>query len=172
MRIWVLAIAITLAACGPQAHQKQAEAPAPSAEAPATPAPEAAPAAPAAPAAGQQIALAVTGADGAQLTGDTERGRRIFAQCATCHSPEQGVNRVGPSLYGIIGRRSGSIPGFNYSEANRNSNITWTEQEMFTYLENPQRRIPGTRMAFVGLRNPQQRADVIAYLKNNAAPQN
>ncbi|MBX9747150.1 MAG: cytochrome c family protein, partial [Hyphomonadaceae bacterium] len=81
---------------------------------------------------------------------------------------EQGVNRVGPSLYGIVGRRAGSIPGFRYSAANQSSGITWTEQELFNYLQDPRARIPGTIMAFVGLRNPQQRADVIAYLKANA----
>jgi cytochrome c len=160
------ALGLALAACSPAAENK-AEAPATETaeaptEAPAAPEPSAGPAAP------TLIALQITDASGAQLSGDTERGRRIFAQCATCHSPEQGVNRVGPSLYGIIGRPAGTIAGFRYSDANRNSGITWSEQELFNYLENPRARIPGTTMAFVGLRNPQQRADVIAYLKANA----
>jgi cytochrome c len=168
MRLGVVAVClIALAACGPQSHQKQAQDPSPSAEAPAAPAPPEAPAAPT----GRQIELAVVGADGAALVGDTARGQRIFAQCATCHSPEQGVNRVGPSLYGIVGRAAGTIPNFRYSDANRNSGITWSEQELFTYLENPRARIPGTIMAFVGLRNAQQRADVIAYLRANAEPE-
>ena len=164
-----LGIVLAVAACSPPAEKAEvpatetAEAPA---EAPAAEAPAAE--APAGPPAATLVALEVTDASGAQMSGDTERGRRIFAQCATCHSPEQGVNRVGPSLYGIIGRHSGSIPGFRYSEANRNSGITWTQQELFNYLENPRARIPGTIMAFNGLRNPQQRADVIAYLKANA----
>ena len=131
-------------------------------------APTGAVAATAAPAAGVML-LEIRDASGAQLSGDADRGKRVFAQCATCHSAEQGVNRVGPSLYGIVGRPAGSIPGFRYSTANKNSGITWTEQEMFTYLENPKKRIPGTIMAFVGLRDAQQRADVIAYLKANAA---
>lgn len=164
-----LSLVLAVAACSPAA-ENAAEAPeaAESAEAPAeeaAPAPEAAEAA--APAA-TLIALNITDASGAQLSGDTARGQRIFAQCATCHSPEAGVNRVGPSLHGIIGRRAGTVAGFRYSDANRNSGITWTEQELFTYLENPRARVPGTIMAFVGLRNPQQRADVIAYLKANA----
>jgi cytochrome c len=165
-----LGLLLAAGACSPAAEK--AEAPSTEAAAPTetAEAPAAAPATetPAAPPAETLIALDITDATGAQLSGDTARGKRIFAQCATCHSPEQGVNRVGPSLYGIVGRHSGSIPGFRYSEANRNSGITWTEQEMFNYLENPRARIPGTIMAFVGLRNAQQRADVIAYLKVNA----
>lgn len=170
MRSWisaaVLGLGLVAAACSPAA-ENTAEAPAtetaaaPAEAAPAAEAPAAAPAA-------APITLAITDASGAQMTGDVERGRRVFAQCATCHSPEQGVNRVGPSLYGIVGRAAGSVAGFRYSDANRNSGITWTEQELFTYLENPRARVPGTIMAFVGLRNPQQRADVIAYLKHNA----
>ncbi|MGE0594858.1 MAG: cytochrome c family protein [Hyphomonadaceae bacterium] len=164
-----LGLILAAAACSPPAENaaKAPEAPAETAEAPEAPAAEA----PAGPPAATEIALEITDASGAQLTGDTARGQRIFAQCATCHSPEEGVNRTGPSLYGIVGRRAGSIPGFRYSDANRNSGITWTEQEMFNYLENPRARIPGTIMAFVGLRNPQQRADVIAYLKANAEQQ-
>lgn len=161
-----LGLVLATAACSPAAENK-AEAPATdTAEAPAEASP--APLTPAGPPAPTLIALAITDASGAQLSGDTERGRRIFAQCATCHSPEQGVNRVGPSLHGIVGRPAGAVPGFRYSDANRNSSITWSEQELFTYLENPRARIPGTIMAFVGLRNPQQRADVVAYLKSNA----
>jgi cytochrome c len=79
-----------------------------------------------------------------------------------------GVNRVGPSLHAIVGRAAGTVEGFKYSDANKNSGITWTQQELFTYLENPRAKVPGTIMAFVGLRDAQQRADVIAYLKEKA----
>lgn len=160
-----LGLVLAAAACSPPA-ENTAETPTETAEAPAAEAPAAE--TPAGPPAATLIALEITDASGAQMSGDTARGQRIFAQCATCHSPEQGVNRVGPSLYGIVGRESGTIPGFRYSAANQASDIVWTEQELFTYLENPRARIPGTIMAFVGLRNPQQRADVIAYLKANA----
>jgi cytochrome c len=81
---------------------------------------------------------------------------------------EPGVNRVGPSLHGIIGRTAGSVPGFNYSAANKGSGVTWTEEVLFEYLENPREFMPGTRMAFVGLKKPQDRADVIAYLKTQS----
>jgi cytochrome c len=81
---------------------------------------------------------------------------------------EAGVNRVGPSLWGVVGRKAGSIAGFNYSAANKNSGVNWSEDVLFTYLEAPQKFMPGTRMAFPGLKKPQDRADVIAYLKTKA----
>lgn len=185
MRLLVSAAAlglfVTLGACSPAA---EAPAPTPAAEpaapaaepaAPAAkPAPAAAPAAeasaPAAPAevGAQTIALAIKDASGTQYSGDTARGQTVFKKCTQCHSPVEGKNGTGPSLYGIVGRPAGSIPNFRYSEANKNSGITWTEQEMFDYLENPKRKIPKTIMAFVGLPKAQDRADVIAYLKVNA----
>ncbi len=125
----------------------------------ATPAPDAmAPAAEAAPG-------AVTYAS---LTGDATAGEKVFTQCKTCHVAEKGVNRVGPSLWGVVGRHSGSIEGFKYSPANKNSGIVWSEEELFKYLEAPQKTVPGTYMAFAGLKKPQDRADVIAYLKTKA----
>lgn len=168
-----IALLAVVAACS-QSEQK-AEAPAAATEeaaapAEAPPAEAAAPAAPAAtaaaPAAGG-IALDVKDASGATLTGSVEAGARIFRQCQTCHVTTAGVNKVGPSLHGIIGRTAGTVPGFRYSNANKNSGIVWTEQELYSYLENPRAKIPGTIMAFVGLRDSQQRADVIAYLKEN-----
>lgn len=116
----------------------------------------------------QTIALAITDASGTQYSGDTARGQTVFKKCTQCHSPVEGKNGTGPSLYGIIGRPAGSIPNFRYSEANKTSGITWSEQEMFEYLENPKKKIPKTIMAFVGLPKAQDRADVIAYLKVNA----
>lgn len=106
------------------------------------------------------------GVEYASLTGDAAAGKRVFAQCRTCHVTDPGVNRTGPSLAGIIGREAGSVDGFNYTEANANSGITWTEEKMFQYLENPQRVIPKTKMIFAGLPDAQKRADVIAYLKD------
>lgn len=161
---------LVLGACSPSGEQsaapaetKTAEAPA---EAPAAPAAETTPAT-APEAAATLVQLAITDASGAQLSGDTTRGQRVFLQCQTCHTIQAGVNRVGPSLHGIIGRQAGTVAGFRYSDANRGSGITWTEQELYSYLENPRAKIPGTIMAFNGLRDSQQRADVIAYLKQN-----
>lgn len=109
-----------------------------------------------------------SGVSYAGLAGDAVRGERIFGQCRACHVAEPGVNRIGPSLHGVVGRKSGSVAGFNYSRANRNSGVVWGEEVLFTYLEAPQRFMPGTRMAFAGLKNAQDRADVIAYLKTRA----
>ncbi|WP_448582653.1 c-type cytochrome [Thermaurantiacus sp.] len=101
----------------------------------------------------------------ATLKGNAAAGEKVFAQCRACHVTDKGVNRVGPSLHGIIGRKSGSVAGFKYSKANQSANVVWTEENLYRYLENPRKFIPGTTMAFAGLRNPQQRADVIAYLR-------
>ena len=120
-----------------------------------------------APAPTEAAAPAAPAASGyAALTGDPVRGRRVFAQCMTCHAVQEGRNNVGPSLYQIVGRESGTVPGFNYSRANLDSDVIWTEENLFDYLANPQAYIPGTIMIFPGLRSPQDRADVIAYLKN------
>lgn len=167
-------LAVILAACG----GSDTGTPAPAAAPAATPA-ETAPAEPAAvdPAPAEAVpeaapetteaAAPAAGATGyAAYTGDPVKGKRVFAQCMTCHAVQEGRNNVGPSLYQIVGRESGTIPGFKYSAANQNSDVVWTEENLFEYLENPQAYIPGTIMAFPGLRNPQDRADVIAYLKN------
>ncbi len=108
-------------------------------------------------------------AEYASLTGDAEAGRRVFTKCMACHVVQEGQNRVGPSLYGIIGRAAGTIPNYAYSEANANSGIVWTEPVMFTYLKDPRGFLPGTKMAFPGLPSAQERADVIAYLKSAAS---
>jgi cytochrome c len=151
--------ALTLAACGGPGAPPTAETPA------------AAPAAPeaAAPAAVEPILLEIRDAAGAQLSGNPRTGARVFgALCSSCHAVAPGMNGTGPSLHGIIGRTAGSVPGFTYSEANRTSGITWTEQELFTYLERPSARIPNTTMIFQGISQPQQRADLIAYLRSES----
>jgi cytochrome c len=101
----------------------------------------------------------------AMPAGNAADGAKVFAQCKACHVTDKGVNRVGPSLHGIVGRKAGTVAGFNYSTANKNSGVTWDEKTLFVYLENPRKFMPGTKMAFAGLKQPQQRADVIAYLK-------
>jgi cytochrome c len=98
------------------------------------------------------------------LVGDPARGQAAFAPCRACHVTQAGVNRVGPSLHGVVGRTSGSVPGFAYSAANKQGHIVWTPQVLFNYLENPRKFMPGTKMAFVGVKDPQKRADIIAWL--------
>jgi cytochrome c len=104
----------------------------------------------------------------ASLTGDPVAGEKTFAQCKACHQAVAGKNGVGPSLAGIVGRTAGQVAGFSYSAANKNSGVTWTEETMFEYLEAPQKFMPGTKMAFAGLKKPQDRANVIAYLKTKS----
>ena len=130
-------------------------------------APGAAPAA--APAVAADNTDTVAGVKLAAYTGDAKKGEADFITCKTCHAIEAGVNKIGPSLHGVVGRKAGIIPGFTYSAANKNSGITWTPEKLFQYLEGPQRVVPGTKMTFAGWpTDPQKRADVIAYLKANS----
>ena len=103
---------------------------------------------------------------GVASAADAEAGARVFrTQCGACHVVEAGKNRVGPSMFGIVGRVSGTVEGFRYSAANKDAHLTWTPEVLDKYLVNPRETIPGTTMAYVGLKNPTQRADLIAYLE-------
>lgn len=114
------------------------------------------------------VASDVTTLDGTMLqnfVGNAANGKAVFAQCSACHAIDAGVNKIGPSLNGIIGRVSGTAPGFSYSAANASSGFAWTKEKLFQHLEKPQRVMPGTKMMFAGLPDAQKRADVIAYLE-------
>ncbi len=161
-----------LSACSPPTHAPPDAAPAAEASAAPAPAPVASPATAAAPApaaapAAGAVKLDIKDASGTQLSGDPASGKQVFNECMVCHAIEAGVNKVGPSLHGIIGRHSGQIAGYNYSDANKGSGLVWTEQELYVYLENPQKTVPGTYMTYTGVKDPQKRADVIAYLQEN-----
>lgn len=105
--------------------------------------------------------LAVTTAHAA----DPDAGARVFkSQCGTCHAAVGDRNLVGPSLYGVIGRKAGEVPNFRYSAANKAADFTWDEARLDPYLANPKAVIPGTSMLYAGLKNDSQRADLIAYL--------
>ena len=111
-------------------------------------------------------AVIATGfAAAAHADGDSAKGKKVFVKCMACHTVEAGKNKVGPSLHGIIGRKSGSLEGFTYSDAMKNANITWNEAELDKYLTNPKKDVPGNKMAFPGLPKADDRANVIAYLK-------
>jgi cytochrome c len=96
---------------------------------------------------------------------DPQAGQAAFkTQCGICHSPDAGKNMVGPSLFGIIGRKSGSVEGFRYSAANKSADITWSPEILDKYLTAPREVVPGTIMTYAGLKDDAKRADVIAYL--------
>jgi cytochrome c len=96
---------------------------------------------------------------------DITDGERVFrSQCSICHSPQPGRNIIGPSLFGVVGRHSGQIPGFHYSQANLRSGLTWNVATLDRYLTNPQQIVPGTLMTYPGLTDPLKRTALIAYL--------
>ena len=98
--------------------------------------------------------------------GDAKKGEGLFkSRAAQCHTGTKGgQNGVGPNLYGIVGRLSGTVEGYSYSKANIDSNTVWTPEVLDVYLENPKKFMPGTKMSFAGIKKPQERADLIAYL--------
>ena len=104
----------------------------------------------------------------AEATGDAVKGKKIFARCGACHSTDAGVNKVGPSLHGIIGRPSGSIADFTYSDAMKNSHLTWDEATLDKYLTSPKKFAPGTKMAFPGLPKAQDRANLLRWLRDQS----
>ena len=103
----------------------------------------------------------------ALAAGDPAAGEALFKQkCAICHSPVQGTNKIGPSLYGVVGRKAGSLAGYSYSDAMKNANRTWDATTLSDYLTNPREKIPGVKMIFAGLPNETDRQNVIAYLSS------
>jgi cytochrome c len=116
-----------------------------------------------------QGALAVVAAslvaNAAFAGGDVTNGKAIFGRtCENCHSTQIGVNKIGPSLWGILDRRAGSVPDFNYSDALKASNQAWDQRTLDVYLSNPRGTLHGVKMYFKGLPAAEQRADVISYL--------
>lgn len=101
--------------------------------------------------------------------GDAAKGKQVFAKCQACHSIEAGTNKLGPSLHGVIGRTSGAIDGFRYSDAMKNAHLTWDDATLDKYLANPKTLVPGTKMVFPGLPKEEDRLAVIAYLKEAGA---
>jgi cytochrome c len=102
---------------------------------------------------------------GSSAAADVEAGKTVFKKCALCHTAESGKNKVGPSLFAIVGRKSASLPNYNYSDAMKNFNHTWTPETLDTYLTDPHAMVPGTKMIFPGIKDKTERANLIAYLE-------
>jgi len=97
---------------------------------------------------------------------DIKAGERVFKECRACHRVEEGMNAVGPSLYGVVGRDVASIADFSYSGALDGTGDVWTPEAINEFITNPKAYAPGTAMTFTGLKDPQDRANVIAYLES------
>jgi len=110
------------------------------------------------------VILLIAGATpGRAEVGDPQHGAQIYQRCLACHSLEH--NRSGPRHCGLFGRKAGSLPGYTYSKAMKDSGITWDASSLDRFLENPLKVLPGTKMAYAGVRDPKERADLIAYLR-------
>ena len=102
--------------------------------------------------------------------GNAEAGEDVFKKCRACHDiGPDAKNKVGPMLNGLIGRKSGTIEGFAYSHANKNAAVTWDDATFLKYIEDPRAFMPGNKMAFAGLKDEQDRKDVLAYIKKAGA---
>ncbi len=95
---------------------------------------------------------------------DPKRGEKIFKKCKNCHSLEPGMNKVGPTLHGVVDRPVGSVEGYDYSSTLKNFGGNWTPERLSEFLKKPRAYAPGTKMTFTGLKKPQDRADLIAFL--------
>lgn len=110
--------------------------------------------------------LALSGAATAHAAGDPAKGKATFAQCAACHKADAtGANTIGPNLWKVAGRKAGTQPGYAYSAAMKANAKPWTDAALDAYLAAPAKAVPGNKMPFAGLKNPADRANVIAYLR-------
>jgi cytochrome c len=111
------------------------------------------------------VIIASSAAVPAALAQDAAAGKTSFNKCLACHAVGEGAkNKVGPELNGINGRKSGTAPDYSYTDANKNSGITWNEAEFKDYIKDPKAKIPGTKMAFAGIKNEKEASDLWAYL--------
>jgi cytochrome c len=113
------------------------------------------------------IILIATSPGLARAAGDAQAGEAVFKKnCAVCHTTEQGKNKIGPSLFGVVGRHSASIADYSYSDAMKKADKTWDDQTLDAYLANPRAVVAGTKMIFVGLKSEDDRKNIIAFLES------
>lgn len=113
------------------------------------------------------LLIGLLGNGQAHAEGDAGRGADVFAQeCAGCHSVKENKNKMGPSLFAVVGRHCGSIPDFVYSDALKQADLTWTPSQLDAYITNPQQAVPGVKMPYGGLNDGKARTDLIAYLSS------
>jgi cytochrome c len=111
------------------------------------------------------VAIGLMVSTGAALAQDVEAGEKSFRKCAPCHNiGPDATNKVGPELNGINGRKSGTVDGFSYSDANKGSGITWSEAVFKEYIKDPRAKVPGTKMIFAGIKNDKELADLWSYV--------
>jgi cytochrome c len=111
------------------------------------------------------VVIVCSAAASAAFAQDAAAGKTSFNKCMACHAIGEGAkNKVGPELNGLNGRKSGAAPDYSYSDANKNSGITWNEAEFKDYIRNPKAKIPGTKMIFAGVKNEQEINDLWAFL--------
>lgn len=164
---WVLFATVAAAAlvgCGGSNKPAPLPPEAGTSTAPAAPAAEATAAPEAAPAAAGDLAAMMASAD-------LNKGKTLFLQCRACHSLNAASEpgKIGPTLYGVVGRAAGSVADFQYSDAVKNSGMTWTPENISAWLERPSEFLPGNKMVFIGVKDAQDRANVIAYIQAESA---
>jgi len=165
LTIAAAALAAGLAGCGKSATSNQAE------QTQATSAPTTAATAPAAEPTDEQKKTLVATLPAPYNTGDLSNGEAKFAICKSCHTlTPGGPDMTGPNLSGVFGRKAGAKGGYHYSDAMKGQNITWDAAELDKWLADPKAMVPGTKMTFVGFKDPKDRVDVIAYLKAETSP--
>jgi cytochrome c len=114
---------------------------------------------------GALIVIASSAIASSALAQDAAAGKSSFNKCLACHAVGEGAkNKVGPELNGIDGRKSGTAAGYSYSDANKNSGITWSKDTFLEYIKDPKAKIPGTKMIFAGIKNEREANDLWAYL--------
>ena len=100
-------------------------------------------------------------------TADLVKGKKAFKKCVACHSLEEGKNKIGPPLNNLMGRKAGSVKGYKYSKAMKNSGVVWNEESLDKFLTKPRKFIPKTKMSFRGIKKKSLRDDLISFFKNN-----